>query len=151
MCQALCLSALHMVTHLILVRLICLLAAACNCISFVPSSASCSPSRSLSRPLVLVATAAPAIFGRCRHIGGSSLHGHSPLLWPLPITVFFTFAVDAAAAYHVLTAGCGIASSSFVSDMGDKEVAASDPGGQPNVKGMEEEGAGAVVMAGGIV
>lgn len=40
-----------------------------------------------------------------------------------------------------------------MSDVGDKEVAASDPGRQPNVKGVEEEekGAGAVVMAGGIV
>ena len=100
---------------------------------------------------MLVATAAPVTFVHCHHLSGSCFHGHSPSLWLLPITVFFTFTV--AAAYHVLTVGCVIGSSFFVSDVGDKEVAASDPGRQPNVKGVEEEekGAGAVVMAGGIV
>lgn len=56
----------------------------------------------------------------------------------------------AAATYHVLTVGCGLGSAFFVSDMGDKEVAASDQGHQPNVK-EEEKGAGKVVTAGGIV
>lgn len=167
MCQALFLRPLYIVTYLILVRFFISsvlvafsatatsMAGSCNGVSFVPSSASGWSIQSLSRPVGACGYSCPSHLGALSPPPWSCLHGHSSLLWPLPVTVFFTFTVAATAAYHVLTAGCGIGThikhkDIFVTKKWLPLTQDTNQMQRARRRRRRRRGAGAAVMAGGI-
>lgn len=106
-----------------------------NCTSFALSSALAAHPLSYFQDLLSLWPQLSQHLAHCIYVSGSCSHGHST---------------------HCLS-HCSIGNFFTVSDIGDKEVAASDLGHQANVKGMkgEEESAGevsrVVMGAGGIV